>query len=62
MKRYDVVIVEDATNKIVSVIGTNMDEKAMEKRIETGLSRINMELYHVKDVPAGKGVVGEVAS
>lgn len=56
-KRYDVVVCEDATGKIVSVIGKNLDERQMERRIESGLSRINAFKYHVKEVPAGEGVV-----
>lgn len=60
-KRYDVVVCEDATGKIVSVIGRNLNEKKMERRILTGLSRINTEKYHVKEVKAGRGIVGEIA-
>jgi hypothetical protein len=59
--RYDVVICEDATGKIVSVIGTNLKTEQMERRIETGLMRIDPSKFHVKEVEAGKGVVGMVA-
>lgn len=61
MKLYDVVIVEDSTNEIVAVIGKDMNERQMEKRIETGIGRCNMQLFHVKEVEAGKGVVGQKA-
>ena len=60
-KRYDVVVCDDATGKIVSVIGKNLDERGMERRIETGCSRVNMFKFHVKEVPAGTAVVGEVS-
>lgn len=60
-KLFDVVIVEDSTGKIVSVIGNNLNENQMERRIETGMSRINMDLFHVKEVAAGSGVVGQDA-
>ena len=60
-KLYDVVICEDATDKIVSIIGTNLDEAAMEHRIDNGLRRINVSLYHVKEVAAGTAKLGSVA-
>lgn len=55
-KLYDVVVCDDATGKIVAVIGTNLSERAMERRIETGLMRIDTARFHVKEVPAGKGI------
>jgi hypothetical protein len=57
VKRYDVVICEDATGDVVAVIGTDLDKKHMEKRIETGLMRIDCSRFHVKEVPAGTGKV-----
>lgn len=59
-KLYDVVICEDKTGKIVAVIGTSLNERQMERRIETGLSRINTASYHVKEVPAGQGIEGTI--
>ena len=55
IKLYDVVICEDASGKVVSVIRKNLNERQVEKRIETGLMRVNTNLYHVKEVPAGDG-------
>ena len=49
-KRYRVEIVDSDTNKVVSVIGKNLNEKQMEKRIETGLMRINSDKYFVREV------------
>lgn len=60
-KMFDVVVCEDATGKIVSVIGKNLNENQMERRIETGFMRIDTANFHVKEVDAGKGIVGEVA-
>lgn len=62
-KMYDVVICDDQTGKVVSVIGKNLNEKGMEKRIETGLMRIDTSRFHVKEVPAGDGdkLLAEVA-
>lgn len=57
-KRYDVVICDDATGEIVSVIGKNLTEVQMERRIETGLSQVDMKRFHVKEVPAGQGIKG----
>ena len=49
-KRYNVEIVEIASGKVVSVIGSNLNEKQMERRIETGISRCNLEKYFVREV------------
>lgn len=54
-KLWDVVVVEDATGFVVSVIGKDLNDRAMERRIETGMMRINMDAFHVKEVPAGDG-------
>ena len=48
-KTYRVEIVEVATGKVAAVIGRGLNEKKAQKRIETGLSRIN-ENYFVRDV------------
>jgi len=55
---YDVVIVRIEDITVVSVIGKDMNEHAMEKRIETGISKINTDRYFVAEVPAGQGIVG----
>jgi hypothetical protein len=39
--RFDVVIYEYKTGIIEAVIGNNMNEKAADRRAETGLSRCN---------------------
>lgn len=57
--QFDVVVIEIATGKIASIIGTGLDEARAEKRIETGISRIN-ENYFVDMLPAGKYKVGDV--
>jgi hypothetical protein len=59
MKQFDVVIVEIATGKIASVIGRVMNEKEAERRLETGLSRIN-ENFFVDIVPANQYKVGDI--
>lgn len=43
-KRFNVVI-KDMKGKIVSTIGKDMDEKRAEKRLETGLFRINSDYF-----------------
>lgn len=45
--RYDVVIIENKTNKIVSIAGRNMAEDRADKREMTALSRIDRDNYHV---------------
>ena len=54
---YDVGII-GMNNKIEAIIGTNLTEDKAEKRIETGLSRIN-ENYFVDRFPAGKYKIGD---
>ncbi len=44
-KRFDVVIKECKTGKIVSTIGKNLSETNAEKRTLTGLSRINKDYF-----------------
>lgn len=46
-KRYNVVIKEIKTNKIVSIIGENLAESQADKREMTGLMRIDREKYFV---------------
>lgn len=58
MKLYDVGII-GMDRKIVSIIGTNLTEENAEKRIMTGLSRIN-DNYYVDSFDAGKYKVGDV--
>ncbi len=49
-KKYNVEIVETKTGKVQAVIGENLTEEKAEKRIETGLTRINTEDYFVRKV------------
>ena len=51
---FDVVIRENKTGKVESVIGKNLTERQAERREMTGLMRIN-ENYHVAVIPADKG-------
>ena len=46
-KRYNVYIKEAKTGKIVSTIGENMTEERAEKRLMTGLMRIDKDNYFV---------------
>lgn len=50
MKTYRVEIVEIKTGEVVSVIGKNLSEERAEKRIMTGLSRIDTDNYFVRNV------------
>ena len=50
MKTYRVEIVEIKTGKVVSVIGKNLSESKMEKRIETGMMRCDLERFFVREV------------
>lgn len=50
MKKYRVEIVELDTGKVVSVIGKNLSESQAERRILTGLSRIDVNEFFVQDV------------
>lgn len=43
-KRFNVVI-KDMDGKVVSTIGKDLDEKRAEKRLKTGLSRINSNYF-----------------
>jgi hypothetical protein len=51
MKKYRVEIVEISTGKVSAVIGHNLSESQAQRRIETGLSRIN-DRFFVRDVEA----------
>ena len=57
-KRFDVVIC-DMENKVVSIIGKNLTESQAERRIMTGLIRIN-DRHFVTDVPTGTAEIGKV--
>ena len=47
---YRVEIVCCATGLVEAVIGRHLPERKVERRIMTGLSRINTEKYFVRDV------------
>lgn len=47
MKKFNVVIKEIKTGKIVSTIGKHLNEEKAEKREMTGLMRINKKEYFV---------------
>ena len=49
-KRFDVVIKEIKTGKVVSTIGVNLNETMAERREMTGLSRIDTENYFVDTI------------
>ena len=51
-QRYDVAIIEIKTGKVSAIIGKNLDELGSERRIMTGLSRIN-DNYFVDKKPTG---------
>jgi len=53
-KTYQVEIVCIETGNVESVIGRGLSESKMEKRIMTGLSRINTDKYFVREVEEGK--------
>ena len=55
---FDVVIVGIKDGKVASVIGTNLNERQADKRVETGLMRIN-DRYFVAPVPTGKFKEGD---
>lgn len=50
MKRYRVEIVEIKTNEVASTIGHNLTESQADRRIETGISRINTDKFYVRKV------------
>ena len=41
------VVIKNMNGEIVSTIGTNLNERQAERRLETGLSRINTNSYFV---------------
>ena len=43
---------------IASVIGKDMNERQAERRLQTGMTRIN-DRYYVDMIPVGSGVVGQ---
>ncbi len=47
-KRYDVVIIEDATKEVVSVIGTNLTKRKADRREDTGWSKIDSVNFSVE--------------
>ena len=49
-KTYRVEIVSIKTGKVESVIGRNLSERNAERRVTTGLMRIDRENYFVRDV------------
>jgi hypothetical protein len=59
VKLYDVAIIEIDSGKIEAIIGKNLNERQADKRIETGLSRIN-ENFYVDSIPAAKYSVGDI--
>ena len=66
---YDVVIIENATRRIDTIIGTNLKRwdgtgtgrNSVELRVQTGRERINVR-YDCLMVPAGKYQPGNVLS
>lgn len=65
-KTWDVVIYEMATSKVVSIAGTDLRESGSfhtaDKRMETVLSRINLDHYSAAKVPPGKYKVDDILS
>lgn len=57
-KRWDVVVFDMATRKVVSVAGTDLPESGsfhtVDKRVDTVLGRINLHNFSVAKVPPGK--------
>ena len=52
-KRYNVYIVSIHDGKAESIIGKNLNERQAEKRVMSGLMRINTERYFVGDYEVG---------
>ena len=50
MKTYRVEVVAVDTGKVVSVIGHKLSETQADRRVTTGLTRINSDKYFVRDV------------
>ena len=49
-KKYRVEVVDLETNKVVSIIGRNLDERRAEQRIATGLTRFDPNKVFIRDV------------
>lgn len=52
MKKYNVYIISNK-GKVESLIGSDLSESSAEKRVMTGLMRIDRENYFVSDVEVG---------
>jgi len=50
MGKYDVVIVENKSNKVSAVIGRNMRDTSAERRIMSGLCNLNKKDYHIRKI------------
>jgi phosphoribosylamine-glycine ligase len=50
MKTYRVEIVETKTGKVFAVIGNGLTKEKAQRRIETGLTRIDRDRFFVRDV------------
>jgi hypothetical protein len=57
-ERFDVAIIDVHTGRIDAVIGRDLDQKGADKRLLTGLGRINGN-YFVDIFPAGQYKVGD---
>lgn len=53
MQRYNVYIIETATGEAVALIGKNLNESGAEKRIITGLGRIDRDNFFVAEIEVG---------
>jgi len=52
-KRYNIYIMSDNTGKAQRLIGSDMNEKQAEKRVNSGLMRIDRDNFFVADYEVG---------
>jgi hypothetical protein len=52
MNFWDVLIIHRTTREIAAVIGTRLADRAADRRMATGLTRVNDD-YTVVQIPAG---------
>jgi hypothetical protein len=49
-KTYRVEIVECSTGKVVAIVGRQLNESQVNRRLETAVSRINTDKFFARDV------------
>lgn len=57
--RYDVIIVESETQKVVAITGVNLDERGADRRENTTIGRTNLDRFFVARAKSGRFKKGD---